>query len=366
MLSSVVLCLCLMLILYPALKGLPIVERIGKKRLIACIALFLLLSFSVPSMMSAFLGGKEISLDGRLLSWSVLAWTSFLLVVYFVSDGLRLFFVLRALGHSVSAKGMARLVFINMLFSNITPMATGGGFVQVWYLRRFGVPIGTATAATTVRTLLATAFIFLASPLVMVVLDPFAGTGMGAQISLGLALFALGYLLFFGLAVFKRRWMVFTVQRLLGLLVKVGAIDRERGHRWRLRSMREVLRFASDIRRSLLGGRDMALAVIFTVVFLVALFSFPFVLLRPLGSAVPYLTSVALILLTTFIMYFAPTPGGSGFAEGVFGAFFLSSVSSSNLISVIIIWRFLTIYLGMMVGLAMGVVEVLQEGKSVE
>ncbi len=366
MLLLALLCLCLLLVLSPALKGLPIVKRIGSKRLIACVSLFLLLSFSVPSLMSAFLGGKAMSLDGRLLSLPVLAWTSFLLVVYFVSDGLRLFFVLKAMGYSVSAKGMTRLVFINMLFSNITPMATGGGFVQIWYLRRFGVPIGTATAATTVRTLLATVFIFLASPVVMVALDPFAGTGMGPQISLTLGLFALGYLLFFGLAVFKRRWMVFTVHRMLWFLVKIGVIDREKGHRWRLKSMREVLRFASDIRRSIAGGRYMALAVIFTVVFLMALFSFPFVLLRPLGSTVPYLTSLGLIVLTTFIMYFAPTPGGSGFAEGVFGAFFLSSVSSSNLVSVIIIWRFLTIYLGMIVGLVMGVAEVLQEGNSVD
>ena len=245
-------------------------------------------------------------------------------------------------------------------------MATGGGVAQIWYLRRFGVSVGTATAATTVRTLLATAFIFLASPVVMIVLDPFAGTGMGPQISLTLALFALGYLLFFGLAVFKRRWMVFTVHRMLGLLVRLGVIDGEKGHRWRLRSMREVLRFASDIKRSLSGGRDMAFAVLFTVIFLMALFSFPFVLLKGLGSAVPYTTSLGLIVVTTFIMYFAPTPGGSGFAEGVFGAFFLSSVSSSNLISVIIIWRFLTIYLGMIVGLVMGVGEVLQEGNSVD
>ena len=366
MLPLVLICLCLLLALSPALKGLPIVERIGKKRLITCVSLFLLMSLSVPSIMSAFLGGKDLSLDGRLLSWPVLAWTSFLLVVYFVSDGLRLFFVLKALGHSVSVKGMARLVFINMLFSNITPMATGGGVVQVWYLRRFGVPIGTATAATTVRTLLATVFIFLASPVVMVVLDPFSRTGLGPQLSLTLGFFAMGYLLFFGLAVFKRRWMVFAVHRALGLLVRVGVMDRERAHRWRLRSMREVLRFASDIRRSLFGGGDMVLSVIFTVVFLVALFSFPFVLLHALGSTVPYLTSLGLIVVTTFIMYFAPTPGGAGFAEGVFGAFFLSSVSSSSLISVIIIWRFLTIYLGMIIGLFMGVWEVIREGKTVD
>jgi uncharacterized protein (TIRG00374 family) len=78
-----------------------------------------------------------------------------LVIVYFVSDGLRLHYTLRALGYRLPLPVILRLVFVNQFFSNITPMATGGGFAQVWYLQRHGVPLGHAMAATTIRTVLA-------------------------------------------------------------------------------------------------------------------------------------------------------------------------------------------------------------------
>ena len=57
-----------------------------------------------------------------------------------------------------------------------------------------------------------------------------------------------------------------------------------------------------------------------------------------------------LLVVSTCIMYFAPSPGGAGFAEGVFGLFFASLVHASELVGIILVWRFLTIYLGMLIG----------------
>ncbi len=344
-------------------RRLPIIDRIGRRRIASCVAVFLLLSFSAPALMTAFLGGDGMVFDPRLASPWVLVWTAVLLGLYFCFDGLRLHYVLTALGYRMSLRNMIKLVFVNILFSNITPMATGGGFAQIWYLRRFGVPIGTATAATTVRTLTATAFIFSLSPLVMLTLHPFSRAGGGWQVSAFLAIFSLCYLGFFFLAIFKKRWMVLSIHRFLALLFRLGLIDGERLHRWRLRSMREVIHFSGDMKKTLHGGRDISLSVLFSAAFLLVLFSFPFVLFRGVGCPVSYPVSVGLLVVTTFVMYFSPTPGGAGFAEGVFGMFFLSFVSPSILISIIIIWRFLTIYLGMIIGLFVVVADFIGEGR---
>ncbi len=40
----------------------------------------------------------------------------------------------------------------------------------------------------------------------------------------------------------------------------------------------------------------------------------------------------------------------SWLAEGVFGLFFASLVHASELVGIILVWRFLTIYLGMLIG----------------
>lgn len=85
-------------------------------------------------------------------------------------------------------------------------------------------------------------------------------------------------------------------------------------------------------------------------VFLMSLFTFPALLLWGLGYDVPYLTVVGLLVATTFIMYFAPTPGASGVAEGVFGMVFAGIVTGGHLVLVTVAWRFLTVYLGMLIG----------------
>ena len=91
--------------------------------------------------------GRSFQFDDRLLSPTLLLPVAALLLIYFMADGLRLHYTLKALGHRLPLRKIFRLVFINLFFSNVTPMATGGGFAQIWYLTRHGVPVARATAA---------------------------------------------------------------------------------------------------------------------------------------------------------------------------------------------------------------------------
>jgi uncharacterized membrane protein YbhN (UPF0104 family) len=50
-------------------------------------------------------------------------------------------------------------------------------------------------------------------------------------------------------------------------------------------------------------------------------------------------------------MYFAPTPGASGVAEGGYGLLFSQLVKSRDLTLLTLLWRFLTIYIGVLIGL---------------
>jgi len=93
------------------------------------------------------------------------------------------------------------------------------------------------------------------------------------------------------------------------------------------------------------------LSILFTALFLLSLFSFPALLMHSLGYTVDYVVSLGLLVVTTFVMYFSPTPGASGISEGVFGSFFRDILSGNHLVLVTLSWRFLTIYLGMIIGL---------------
>ncbi|HDZ57744.1 MAG TPA: flippase-like domain-containing protein [Pseudomonas xinjiangensis] len=308
--------------------------------------------------------GENLTFDDRLLNASTLASVCALLCIYFAADGLRLYYTLRALGQAVALSTIFRLVFINIFFSNITPMATGGGFAQIWFLQRHGVRIGTATAATTIRTVLAMIFIFTLTPFFLLTLEELDNQALIGEISGLLAVLIILYLGFFGVVLLRTRWLIAPLSVLLQAARKAHLISSSRHKRWQFKARREMVRFARSFSLYAHGPRgDVLLSVFFTAVFLLSLFSFPALLIHSLGYDTDYLISLGLLVVTTFVMYFAPTPGASGISEGVFGSFFSGILSPAHLVVVTIVWRVLTIYLGMLVGLVVTQLE-LSRGRS--
>ncbi|WP_091987464.1 lysylphosphatidylglycerol synthase transmembrane domain-containing protein [Marinobacter gudaonensis] len=327
-------------------------RRASSRRLVVFSLLFLALTFAGLYTVYDQFAGRSITFDDRLIAPGTLLSVAALLLVYFVSDGLRLYFTLRALGHRVPFPAMCRLVFINLFFSNITPMATGGGFAQIWYLHHHGVPVGRATAATTIRTILAVLFIFSLTPIFLLTLKPLDGNSIAGDIGTALAVLIILYLGFFLVLLFRTHWLIGPLTRVLLTACRLHLISEQRHRRWQFKARREMLRLSRSFGDYLRGApRYVWLSVLFTAVFLLSLFSFPALLMHSLDYSVDYVMSVGLLVVTTFVMYFSPTPGASGISEGVFGSFFRDILSANHLILVIVCWRLLTIYLGMIIGL---------------
>lgn len=327
-------------------------QRTSAKRLSLFSLLFIALTAAGLYAVYDQFAERSISFDSKLIAPQTLAAVTSLLLVYFVSDGLRLHFTLRALGHRLPFPTIFRLVFINLFFSNVTPMATGGGFAQIWYLHRHGVPVGSATAATTIRTVLAVLFIFSLTPVFLLTLDAFDGQSIAGDVGSALAVFILLYLGFFIILLFRTRWLIGPLGGLLRTFNRWNLISNTRHKHWQFKAKREMLRFSHSF-GDYLRGRPLfvALSVVFTALFLLSLFSFPALLIYSLGYDIDYLMSLGLLVVTTFIMYFSPTPGASGISEGVFGSFFNDILSGNHLILVIVSWRLITIYIGMIIGL---------------
>lgn len=313
--------------------------------------LFVMLSAVVPWAIQREMAGQGDHLWRDLLTPRLLLPALALLLVYYVSDGLRLWFTLRALGQRQPLRSMFPLVFINMLFSNVTPMATGGGVVQVWHLYRRGVHIGAATAATTLRTLLASLIIFVPTPILLLSMDALEHSPLANQWVGWFGVLAALYVAFFILLLTRLRWFIGAACALLAIAQCLRILKPARRRRWQLRLYREMLRFGHSFRAFFKGnGFDRSMAIIWTVVFLISLFSFPALLMWGLGYPVDYPLILALMLINTFVMYFAPTPGAAGVAEGVFALLFTAQVEPRDLLLLVMGWRFLTIHLGMLIG----------------
>lgn len=325
---------------------------INARRLLLFTGLFLLLTAAGVYAVYIIVADNAFHFDNRLLSAPVLAAVGTLLFVYYLSDGLRLHYTLKSLDQHLSLALILRLVFVNIFFSNVTPLASGGGFAQIWFLQRKGVPLGIATAAATVRTLLAIIFIFSAAPLVLLLFVPDSLFTPGASLLVTVSLLVAAYIAFFLVLLFRTRWLIAPVGTALDRMLHWNLIGERRHRRWQYASKRETLRFAQGFRTYLRGRwQYVALSILFTLLFLLSLFSFPALLLWGLEYDVAWLRTVGLAALTTFVMYFSPTPGASGIAEGVFGNLFAGVIDASHIVLVTLAWRFLTIHIGMLVGI---------------
>ena len=92
------------------------------------------------------------------------------------------------------------------------------------------------------------------------------------------------------------------------------------------------------------------LSFLFTVIFLLSEFSFSYLLLIGMGYDVSFIHVITLQVVVVFLMYFAPTPGASGVAEGGYSLLFRQIVSKTDVFPLIIYWRFFTKYIGMVIG----------------
>lgn len=312
--------------------------------------LFIVLTGLGFAVVSALFGGALPRFDARLFQPQAMALIAVFAGVYFLSDGLRLYFVLRTIGAQIRLRAIFPLIFINILFSNVTPLATGGGFAQVWYLQRHGVPVGASAAATTIRTILAMPAIFIIAPLFQL-LQPASNGAVRITLQSLSGLIVL-YLAGVLIVLFRPFWIAALLDRILALARRIGLIKDHRQARWSAAVHRETTEFSASFARFIRGPRRYALAaVIATLVFLLTLFALPAVLLVVLEYDVDWLRVIGTLSVVTFLMYFAPTPGGAGFAELAFAGFMAGQMAPGDLLLVVFAWRFLTSYLGMAIGL---------------
>ncbi len=266
--------------------------------------------------------------------------------------GLRLWVLARhvhrksPLGGSILAGGL------NTWASYLTPSQTGGGPMMIYTMKRFGIPLPEAMISTLMT--------FVATLLFFAVLGPFAvfmGAGrsleehgvLGRALTLN-DLFRLSLGAFIGIGSVILLLIVFpgVARRLAQWLV--GLLNRRGSER--LAHRVEALRDGVDRSHASLvaffrgkGWVVLALAVLLTAAAHANKLLAGYVVLRMLDIPAPFLDVVLLQTLIVFLLYFAPTPGGSGLAEIISAAVMSIYVPRELTPSYILLWRLVVSYL---------------------
>ena len=338
--------------------------------------IFIILAFG----MNAFIIFRSVDQDTirSLLAANKLKLLLALLVVFaaWLCDAGRFCALARAAHEHVSLSLGVALTWLNYFGSAVTPMQSGGGPFQVYALYKKGIPVGKGIAITLIRTMLTVLILTLAVP-VALLLDPeiLAGSPFLKGIVSYVFVVILATWAFVAFTILKPESIRSIIRAVIMWLRRFNIMKSNRTvikiFQW---LDKEIDNYIMNFRIAFHSGKLWLTAgVILSVLHLLALFTVLPVLMSAVGLPFRYAQTIAVQAVFMFILYFVPTPGASGVAEGG-GALLYSVLMPENMAGVMsIICRFFTDYLSIFMGvvivirmLGWGVSENLHKGAAVE
>jgi uncharacterized protein (TIRG00374 family) len=271
--------------------------------------------------------------------------------------GLRLYVLLKHVYPAQSYKGAVISAGINAFGMMVTPSQAGGGPFGILALKRYGTPVPEGMVATFMSFVATILFFVVAGPLVVFLgagdslaehgilgvtnLNDLFRVSLGGFITVGLVI--LGLILFPGVArklahrvvgFFERRGNPKLASRVSKLNEGI-----DRAHE-------AMVAYFSSAR----GWLALGASILITGTTLANKLLAGYIVLRALGIEAPFFDVLMLQTLLIFLLYFAPTPGGSGLAEVLSGAVMSIYVPRELTPSYILLWRIFYAYLTVAAG----------------
>ncbi|WP_196605971.1 lysylphosphatidylglycerol synthase transmembrane domain-containing protein [Pectinatus haikarae] len=269
--------------------------------------------------------------------WSIAA--AFLSVaVGLFLDGFRLIELIKISGEKITPIQAARVVFGNYFLALLTPGFSGGAVAQLMFLRYADIPMGKAAVIVIVRTIVSIAFLFICMPFILLSDDgvlPWVSNTFLLVFSI-LAISIIAILVWAMVSGYFDRVAIFIARR----------ISRKKGRR--------LITFYRDNKKAilLLTSAPFGMLKVFVIsgLSLIALYSVVPFLLLGLGTDVNWILVMGRMIFLNLFLYFSPTPGGSGIAEGGFILLF-NTIAPGGTVGVVAVgWRLFAEYLPFLAG----------------
>lgn len=285
-----------------------------------------------------------------------------LMLLYWLLEAMGVHAVLRTTYHNPDRKFYKTLIVavLGQYFNCITPSSSGGQPMQAYYFTKFGIPLSHAMTAL-LSKFIVYQFVLTAYSAVVLILrfntfsEQFAP--LMALVLIGFIINTIVIILLLMLAFFKapvKKAVVWCIKFLgkLRFLKKRISVDQK---------IAEVGEIIDEYHDNFIFIRKkpwlIIKMVIYTLIQLTAYFSISYVIYLGFGlQGTDYFTIISCQAFVLMISAFMPLPGALGAAEGSYSLFFSNIFKSSGGSFVGIstfIWRFLTFYLPIIVGLVL-------------
>ena len=322
-------------------------KNTSKKTFLVFLIMIIVLYFILKDDYKAIINNILIA-DKKYLLFGIL-----LMSLYYVLKSVCMYLLSKEYKKDVTFKEMLNHFLITQFFNGITPFSTGGQPAQIYMLRKSGIKVANATSITI------SDFLIYQIALIAVGFTSLIINGIFKLINIDkvlLTLIVIGFILniligvFLVLISFSKKFNNFIGRIVLKIISKIKLIKNREALIDKLKDKLNEFNEGSKIIR-----KDKGLLVKCFLLNYVALLSYymvAFFIFRSLDSNTG-ITLIISIIVSSFVLLigaFVPIPGGSGGIEGAFLTIFAYLVSGSIIKSALIMWRFITYYLCVLVG----------------
>lgn len=277
----------------------------------------------------------------------------FLVSAYWFLKANVLYETTKKLHSNFTYKQAFKMTLVTQLANAITPFSSGGQAYQVYALKKSGVKIADGT-----NIIIQNFIVYQIALVTLGLIAVFANQTLHLYKEVGL----LKYLVTFGficntlviiilfIVAFAKKLNNFLIQKGITLLEKLHLIknvDKVRKN-WK----DYINNFHIGAKHLMQDKWHFIRQILYNILALSCLYLVPLVILysmndfKSMDAFLTIVTSAYVMLIGSFV----PIPGGSGGLEYGFIAFYSNFITGSVLTSVMLIWRFITYYFGIMIG----------------
>lgn len=260
------------------------------------------------------------------------------LAVGLLFDGLRLITLANITEEQLTLKQVVNVVLSNYFLALVTPGASGGAIAQVMFMRKAGVPVAKSTVVVLVRTIMSIFFLIILVPVVLHY-DKDIIDWMPASV---LSVVSVAFISLPVIAVLLMRTS-YPEQAIFWFTRKLSHTTRRNCYIWYQQFKNAVIVMGRHPLMVLRAFVESGLSLLFIYATVPAYFTglnIDFDLVQVMGRMV----------LLNLVLYFSPTPGGSGIAEAGFVVLFSNILPEGVEGIMAVLWRFTAEYLPFFLG----------------
>ena len=283
------------------------------------------------------------------LKWIGISFIS--VILFWLSDTLLLGQITSYIFTKQKFSKSLKIGIMGLYYGALTPFASGGQPMQVVYMKHDGIPLGVSTAIITLKFIvyeLSLCFLYIVA---MVLKGSFFYTNYHHAFWLTTIGFLLNLIAvaFISMVMLNRKVAENVVHGFIHFLSKIKIIRKEEKRTAKIDKLIDDFNISSAyIKNNILNFLLSILISIFNMAFL---FAIPYFIYRAFGlNQEPFILLFTLQAFLFLAVSLVPLPGAAGASEGGFYLFFSSMFGSIPVFMPMIIWRFFTYYLILLVG----------------